>query len=621
MKWIFVIALTLFCSAFAKAQLQFCDGILGPEIFTEDFGSGTSNGPALPTTVTSYQFVNAAPQDGQYTISNDSGQLGSWFSFPDHTGNTNGKMLIVNADFTSGQFYRTPINGLCENTPYEFSAWIMNVLDGVQDICGNSEIPIQVRFEIWDATDTTLLASGAMSPKFADVRPTWIKYGLTFTTNPGQNGVVLKMINVGAGGCGNDLAIDDISFAVCGDDVQATDLNGSSLVTKCDDDPAQVVQLTAAIQSGTAALTAYQWQQSIDGISFTDIPGANMASYTTVPLNNTAFYRVKLAGAPTNLSNSSCFSFSDIFEFRNVNVPLAVPRQTPYISCDGELVDMIVDVSGNTSVFWYENATGGNSIHDDSIDFTTTVEGTYWVETIDRLSGCVSTTRVPVNFVNRNKPVVNSEDFIICPDENIVLETEFTPGFYRWSSGETSPSITVDSPGLYTCLVTNLEGCESTATFNVEIITTPIIEGVEVNGDELTIIMANSGDFQYSINGLDYYNSPVFNIQGLLQINIRVKDRTGCARVFFEYNRIQIPLFFTPNNDGFHDTWEIYNIDAFPGARLEIFDRHGKLLQQINNLVVGWDGLYNNQPMPSSDYWYKLYYDNQVISGHFTLKR
>ncbi|GAL75718.1 hypothetical protein JCM19275_1601 [Nonlabens ulvanivorans] len=187
--------------------------------------------------------------------------------------------------------------------------------------------------------------------------------------------------------------------------------------------------------------------------------------------------------------------------------------------------------------------------------------------------------------------------------------------------GETTDRISVDVAGIYTCEVTNLEGCTSTAIFQVEYIETPIIAGVEVNNDELNIITENTGDFQYSINGLDYYNSSIFNISGLLQVNVRVKDRTGCEVSFFTYNRIKIPQFFTPNDDGYHDTWDIYNIDSFPGARLEIFDRHGKLLKQINNLVVGWDGMYDNQPLPSSDYWYKLHYNNQVLTGHVTLKR
>ncbi|MEP0732904.1 MAG: T9SS type B sorting domain-containing protein, partial [Nonlabens ulvanivorans] len=400
-----------------------------------------------------------------------------------------------------------------------------------------------------------------------------------------------------------------------------TTITGETVVTKCENDPAQSIQLNATVQNGAPSLTAYQWQQSADGSNFTDIVGENSFSLTTPPLNSTTYYRVKIAGAPANLTNSSCYSFSQIFEFRNVVVPLAVPRQSPYISCDGELVDLIVDVSPGTTAYWYENATGGSSIHDDSIDYTTQIDGTYWVETEDIVSGCISNSRVPVNFINRSSPIVNSEDFLLCPEEIALLNTQFPNGFYRWSSGETTDRISVDVAGIYTCEVTNLEGCTSTAIFQVEYIETPIIAGVEVNNDELNIITENTGDFQYSINGLDYYNSSIFNISGLLQVNVRVKDRTGCEVSFFTYNRIKIPQFFTPNDDGYHDTWDINNIEAFPGARLEIFDRHGKLLKQINNLVVGWDGMYDNQPLPSSDYWYKLHYNNQVLTGHVTLKR
>ncbi|GAK90585.1 hypothetical protein JCM19297_1901 [Nonlabens ulvanivorans] len=188
------------------------------------------------------------------------------------------------------------------------------------------------------------------------------------------------MINVGAGGCGNDLAIDDISFNVCGDDVLIATIAGETVVTKCENDPAQSIQLNATVQSGAPSLTAYQWQQSTDGSNFTDISGENGFSLTTPPLNSTTYYRVRIAGALANLSNSSCYSFSQIFEFRNVVVPLAVPRQNPYISCDGQLVDLIVDVSPGTTAYWYENATGGSSIHDDSIDYTTQIDGTYWLK-------------------------------------------------------------------------------------------------------------------------------------------------------------------------------------------------------------------------------------------------
>ena len=618
---IWIVVVMLMCFAFAKAQLSFCSGTTGTAIFEEDFGSGLTNGPPLPAGVTTYQFVNSGPQDGQYTISNNAQELGSWFNTPDHTGNTNGKMLIVNASFTADQFYRRSISGLCENTPYEFSAWIMNVLNGNNNPCGPANIPIQVQFELWDSTDTTLLASGVMTPRQAETQATWIQYGLTFTTSAGQNGVILKMTNVGNGGCGNDLAIDDIAFKACGDDTAITDTaTSSSLTTKCIDDPEVSLTLVAGAASNVFVTPEYQWQSSTDGVVFTDISGATSGSYITPLLSDTTFYRAKVAEDAVNLNNPQCVNFSQVFEFREVEVPLAVPRSNPVIACDGVQTDLIVDIAPGTSAFWYDVPTGGMSLHDDSIDYTTNVAGTYYVETRDIVSGCVSTSRVPINYIFRDSPDVNSEDFTICPEESVVLDTQYTGGFYQWSSGEFTQSIEVSTSGTYTCIVTNLEGCDATATFNVDLVELPVIQELQVIGDELTIITANTGDFRYSIDGINYQSSPVFDISRLLQVNVRIRESENCEIVTATFNRIFIPQFFTPNNDGFNDTFEIGNIDAFPGARLEIFNRYGKLLQQINNLV-GWDGTYLNQPQPSDDYWYKLHYNDQVITGHVSLKR
>ncbi|MBT4472229.1 MAG: T9SS type B sorting domain-containing protein, partial [Bacteroidetes bacterium] len=51
----------------------------------------------------------------------------------------------------------------------------------------------------------------------------------------------------------------------------------------------------------------------------------------------------------------------------------------------------------------------------------------------------------------------------------------------------------------------------------------------------------------------------------------------------------------------------------------------GKLLKQISPLTPGWDGTYNGNALPSSDYWFRVEYTEQgiqkEIKGHFTLKR
>ncbi|MEM6517503.1 MAG: T9SS type B sorting domain-containing protein, partial [Bacteroidota bacterium] len=90
---------------------------------------------------------------------------------------------------------------------------------------------------------------------------------------------------------------------------------------------------------------------------------------------------------------------------------------------------------------------------------------------------------------------------------------------------------------------------------------------------------------------------------------------------------LDYPAFFTPNGDGFNDRWNIAGIDRGLGAQIYIFDRYGKLLKQIAPGGLGWDGNYNGSPMPVSDYWFVVEYDEprtrerKEFRAHFTLKR
>ena len=58
------------------------------------------------------------------------------------------------------------------------------------------------------------------------------------------------------------------------------------------------------------------------------------------------------------------------------------------------------------------------------------------------------------------------------------------------------------------------------------------------------------------------------------------------------------------------------------GSKIYIFDRYGKLLKELSYNSLGWDGTYNGNPMPTSDYWFYIELsDNRIFRGHFTLKR
>ena len=110
----FLILLTSTC---AQAQLGFCTGSKGDPVFNENFGNGTTYGPALPAGTTNYPFVAASPNDGSYTLYYSTNLYSTWHNSLDHTPDSsngiNGKCLIVNANAnTSGEFYKRTVTGL-----------------------------------------------------------------------------------------------------------------------------------------------------------------------------------------------------------------------------------------------------------------------------------------------------------------------------------------------------------------------------------------------------------------------------------------------------------------------------------------------------------------------------
>lgn len=83
----------------------------------------------------------------------------------------------------------------------------------------------------------------------------------------------------------------------------------------------------------------------------------------------------------------------------------------------------------------------------------------------------------------------------------------------------------------------------------------------------------------------------------------------------------QVPLFFTPNNDGYNDIWMVNTIEDITITKVSIFNRYGKLIKQME-VDQGWNGTFNSQNLPSDSYWYQLDLRNAPkVKGYFLLKR
>lgn len=133
------------------------------------------------------------------------------------------------------------------------------------------------------------------------------------------------------------------------------------------------------------------------------------------------------------------------------------------------------------------------------------------------------------------------------------------------------------------------------------------------------------GNYVFQIDGGNYQPDSTFNGISSGSHTMFIKDiKNDCGITEIPFNLINYPKFFTPNGDGFNETWNIFDLKN-TNSKISIFDRFGKLIKQISTDSKGWDGTLNDIALPSTDYWFVLNYqiNNQPkeLRGHFTLKR
>ena len=187
--------------------------------------------------------------------------------------------------------------------------------------------------------------------------------------------------------------------------------------------------------------------------------------------------------------------------------------------------------------------------------------------------------------------------------------------------------------GIYTVTATHvLTGCSgsSTATItgsSIALATASVGIDFQLNQTITISITGGSGQYVFSLNDGPFQTLPYFNnvLQG--ENSIVVKDINGCGDLVLTVYALKYPPFFTPNSDGFNDTWNINGLEDQPSSLIYIFDRYGKLLKTLKaSGGNGWDGTYNGTPLPATDYWFTLMYTNREglekeFKAHFSLKR
>lgn len=138
------------------------------------------------------------------------------------------------------------------------------------------------------------------------------------------------------------------------------------------------------------------------------------------------------------------------------------------------------------------------------------------------------------------------------------------------------------------------------------------------------------GEYEFALDDIEgpYQDSNQFGGLGEGTYTVYVRDKGGCGIAEQEfrlaYPPTGFPPYFSPNGDGINDYWQYVppRVNALPIKTIYIFDRFGKLLYNFGPIELGWDGIYNGNPMPSGGYWYRaLTRDGEEYRGYFSLVR
>jgi gliding motility-associated-like protein len=174
---------------------------------------------------------------------------------------------------------------------------------------------------------------------------------------------------------------------------------------------------------------------------------------------------------------------------------------------------------------------------------------------------------------------------------------------------------------------------ETTMTIVVNPISVLIIDAINLSEDfdanQMILVSATggSGIYEYQLDGGDWQSNALFEyVTGCQEHIVAVRDALGCSTIPETSIMImEFPKLFTPNGDGYNDTWNIKCLIDDPTAVVSIFDRYGKLTFQFKPSRTAWNGTFNGSMLAATDYWFVVKYtnDNGVEAqyrSHFSLR-
>lgn len=151
--------------------------------------------------------------------------------------------------------------------------------------------------------------------------------------------------------------------------------------------------------------------------------------------------------------------------------------------CDGG--SLVLDPGAYSAYLWATGETTRN--------ITVTAAGEYIV-TVFNAEGCSATDTINVTIVP--PPTLDlGADQSICSSSPLTLNTGIADATFVWSTGATTPSITVSTSGQYSVIVTTNTGCVLMDTINITNLPSPVVNlGADQDVCSGTAVTLNAGN-------------------------------------------------------------------------------------------------------------------------------
>ena len=272
------------------------------------------------------------------------------------------------------------------------------------------------------------------------------------------------------------------------------------------------------------------------------------------------------------------------------------------------------------------------------------IAGTAVYKITPTLNDCVGKAiNVTINVNPLPLPLI--VDGVICVEQSTgntyktyVLDTGLSKANHSFDwyydtvkiNGSLGNTYEAKNEGVYSVIATNkTTGCvseEVSATvienYPADSFTTTISNAFSENASITVSVIGGTGPFLYQLdNGISQSENVFNNVSGGTH-KVTLSDEQGCTQLIQDVIVVDYPKFFTPNGDGLNDVW---NIKGLANSKVDIYDRYGKLIKQIDTSKQGWDGSLNGHDLPSTDYWFAIEYIEsniqKIFKAHFSLKR